>query len=559
MAVRERVATGPARLRVGLPVIADGSPRRPLLVSLDRAGLSSPVGRGRCNNGCDPCLTEVVEPRTAQGSAAHALPSDTGEPYAVELGGRHVVLRHREPTLESDLPTRVRRIAQQRPASLALLTNGRTLSIERMVPSLLRAGVTRFVVKLFGLDAAAHDAHTRAPGSFEQALAGIARARAHGAPVLVTFPLVPGRAVAEHHALARVLTGADAIEHPEPEVETHANEFRYDVVRLRAGVRDPLWVDDNFFPMAHVHVGPFCNLRCTYCNVHGGDDQRLYEPDYVEAILEAAARQVLEAHDGRGTPTIDFIGGEPTVHPELPRFIRRARSLGFRKVYICTNGTLLARPGYLDGLVEAGLTGVRFSLHDHRADVAASLADVEGLGERYVEIARLLLGRTDLHLHLYRILLAETLDALPDYVRWVVAENRTGRPVELTFGMPSMRGRLFENRYLYPPLEGLREKLGDAIALARSFGAEPLVHHAPACLVPDEPRRVACLHVETTQLDVPSGAATVMSFEGDARYGRACEQCVGREQGCHGLPAAYWEADPIAAEGWLRPVRFRNG
>ena len=27
--------------------------------------------------------------------------------------------------------------------------------------------------------------------------------------------------------------------HPEPEVETHANEFRYDVVRLRAGVRDP--------------------------------------------------------------------------------------------------------------------------------------------------------------------------------------------------------------------------------------------------------------------------------------------------------------------------------
>lgn len=540
MAVKERIATGPARLRVGLPVLADGSRRRPLLLSLDAVEVGAPVGRGRCNNGCEPCLSERV-PSSAEGT----------------LADRHVVLRHREPTLERDLPLRVRAIAKERTASLALLTNGRTLALDPIVPALHRAGVSRFLVKLFGLDAASHDAHTRTPGSFEQALAGIARARSLEVPVLVTFPLVPGAATASHHALARSLTGADAVEHPEPEVETHANEFRYDVVRLRAGVSDPLWVEDNFFPMAHVHVGPFCNLRCTYCNVHGGDDQRLYEPDYVEAILEAAARQVLHASDGRGTPTIDFIGGEPTVHPELPRFIRRARALGFRKVYVCTNGTLLGRPGYLDGLVAAGLTGVRFSLHDHRAEVAASLADVEGLGQRYVEIARLLLGRTDLQVHLYRILLAETLDALPDYVRWVIAENRTGRPVDLTFGMPSMRGRLFENRHLYPPLEGLRERLAEAISIARASGAEPLVHHAPACLAPTEPRRVACLHVETTQIDAPTGTSTVMSFEGDARFGRACERCDARARGCQGLPSAYWDADAESAERWLTPLAYR--
>jgi MoaA/NifB/PqqE/SkfB family radical SAM enzyme len=532
VALKERVATGPARERVGLPVLADGTARRPLLVGLDG------VGRGRCNNGCDPCLSERVEA---------TVPED--------LRGRHVVVRHREPTLEPDLPRRLRALADRGPASLALLTNGRTLALPRVVPLLARAGVTRFVVKLFGLEASAHDAHCRVPGSFEQARAGIAAARAAGLPVLVTFPLDPGRAGPAHHDLARALTGFDAVEHPEPEVESHANEFRYDVVSLREGVHEPLWDEDNFFPMAHVHVGPFCNLRCTYCNVHGGDDPRLYDATYVEAILEAAAAQVLRASDGRGTPTVDFIGGEPTVHPELPRFIERARSLGFRKIYVCTNGTLLHRPGYLDRLVASGLTGVRYSLHDHRAEVAAQLADVEGLGDRYVQVAKMLLARRDLHVHLYRIILAGTIDALPDYVRWLAAHDRTGRPLDLTFGMPSMRGRLFENRELYPPLGGLREKVAEAIALARTFGAEPLVHHAPACLVPDEPRRVACLHVETTQVDAPTGARKVMSFEGDARFGRACERCDARGRGCHGLPAAYWESDPDAAERWLTPLR----
>jgi MoaA/NifB/PqqE/SkfB family radical SAM enzyme len=532
MALKERIATGPARGRVGLPVIADGSARHPLLVGLEG------IGRGRCNNGCEPCLTEVVE----------APP--------VALAGRHLVVRHREPTLEPDLPRRLRGLADRGPASLTLLTNGRTLALRGVVPLLLRAGVTRLVVKLFGLDAAAHDAHTRAPGAFDQALAGIAAARAEGLPVHVTFPLVPGQATAAHHTLARTLTGFDAVEHPEPEVERHANEFRYDVVRLRAGAREPLWAEDNFFPMAHVHVGPFCNLRCTYCNVHGGDDPRLYDAAYVEAILDAAAAQVLHAHDGRGTPTVDFIGGEPTAHPELPRFVAYAKRLGFRKIYVCTNGSLLHRPGYLDRLVEAGLTGVRYSLHDHRAEVAAALADVPGLGARYVEVATTLLARTDLHVHLYRIVLAETIDALPDYVRWLVAHNHTGKPLDLTFGMPSMRGRLFENRHLYPALEGLREKLAEAIALARVAGAEPLVHHAPACLVPDAPARVACLHVETTQVSAPTGHEEVQSFEGDARYGRACERCDARDRGCHGLPAAYWEQDPEAAERWLVPMRL---
>jgi hypothetical protein len=254
---------------------------------------------------------------------------------------------------------------------------------------------------------------------------------------------------------------------------------------------------------------------------------------------------------------MDFIGGEPTLHPELPAFIARAREKGFPQITICTNGVLLLKPGYLDQLLAAGLTGVRFSFHDHRPEVANELADVKGLGSRYVDVAKLLLSRSDLRPHIYRIILSSTLDALPDYVRWLAEHHKSGRKLELIFGMPSMRGRLFDNRHLYPPLEGLREKVSAAVHLADSLGIEALLHHAPGCLMPEEPERMACMHVTTNTIDALTGHKTVMNFEGDTRYGAACERCTGKTEGCHGMPSAYFDADREAAEAWLRPLTYR--
>ena len=547
MTARVGTTAAPARRRVGLPILLDGSHRLPLLLRLPTNDAEAP--EGACNNGCVECLTQPL--------------SGAGARFTAEVRGLHVVIRHREPTLRRDLGRRIAELNARGAASITLLTNGRLLSYRSLSQSLIRAGTRRFVVKLFALEAASHDAHARADGAFAQALEGIRTLRELGAEVLVTFPLeIAADADRERMrearvALARALTGADPVEMPEPEVESHPNEYRYDVVVLRPGVRTAYWLEDNFFPMAHVNTGPFCNIRCTYCNVHGGDDQRLYARDYVERIIDDAAEQLVSKPGVPGTPTVDFIGGEPTAHPDLPQLILHARSRGFSKVYICTNGVLLLRPGYLDRLIDAGLTGARFSFHDHRPEVANRLADVTGLGARYVEVAKLLLSRRGFHTHLYRIVLAPTLDALPEYLQFLHDHNHSGHPIDLTFGMPSMRGRLFENPDLYPPLDGLREKLARAMEIARSLGIEPAIHHAPGCLLPEQADRVACLHVDTMQFDAMSGRQEVMNFEGDARYGRACDGCAGRVGGCHGLPSAYFASDPDAAEAWLRPIRYR--
>lgn len=530
----EQTATAPARLRRGLPVLPDGTRRHPILLALPAASRGS-----RCNNGCERCLTHAVE---------------DGPGWDSPTAGRHVVVRDREPTLRRDLESQVRHLQARGAATVTVLTNGRMLLYEQMTRNLVAAGVDRFVVKLFGVDATAHDRHTRVGGSFEQTLDGVAVARTTDAEVHVTFPTDAGDE-SSRIALAQQVTGADPVEMPEPEVVVHANEYRYEVVTLnRSGQRNEVFAS-RFFPMAHVQTGPRCNIRCTYCNVHGGSDPRLFERGYIEQMVEDAAEHVARGHTGAGRPTLDFIGGEPTLHPELPQLVRHARDSGFPETSICTNGVMLhKRPGYLQELLDAGLTCIRYSFHDHRAGSANDLANIQGLGDHYPETAVELLSRRDVHTHFFRILLANTLDVLPEYLRFLHRHNRTGRPIDLALGMPSMRGRLFENPHIYPSLDRVRDAVGEAVVLCRELGIDLFVHHAPACLHFRHPELASCLNVDTLQYDSLQGSDEELSFEGDARYGRACEGCAAREGGCHGVPGAYWDADPVGTESWLRPL-----
>jgi MoaA/NifB/PqqE/SkfB family radical SAM enzyme len=77
-----------------------------------------------------------------------------------------------------------------------------------------------------------------------------------------------------------------------------------------------------------------CNLECVHCyaDSHPGLplDDGMREEDWVGALDEAAALDCRR---------VQFIGGEPTLHPALPRLIAHARRAGYREVAVFTNGT----------------------------------------------------------------------------------------------------------------------------------------------------------------------------------------------------------------------------
>src|SRR5262245_372751 len=84
--------------------------------------------------------------------------------------------------------------------------------------------------------------------------------------------------------------------------------------------------------LAQIVVIRRCNLACGYC----------FEYDNSSAPVPAEELEKrLAKLKSLGTFGISLTGGEPTMHPELPRLIRTCRELGFLRTGMISNGFFL--------------------------------------------------------------------------------------------------------------------------------------------------------------------------------------------------------------------------
>ncbi|AKF03228.1 Radical SAM domain heme biosynthesis protein [Sandaracinus amylolyticus] len=97
-----------------------------------------------------------------------------------------------------------------------------------------------------------------------------------------------------------------------------------------------------------------CNNRCTFCAV--GTRTQLH--GHTESQHEH-----LREYRARGVTMVDFDGGEPTLHPDLITTVRYARSIGYERVNVTTNGRMAFYEGFAKKLVRSGLTSLLFSVH----------------------------------------------------------------------------------------------------------------------------------------------------------------------------------------------------
>lgn len=116
--------------------------------------------------------------------------------------------------------------------------------------------------------------------------------------------------------------------------------------------------------LLEIEVTRNCNLHCPVCfmdSQSGEDDPTLQE---IGAMYDTIARAV--GTDG----AVQLTGGEPTTRSDLAEIILMGRQKGFWGIELNTNGLVIAkRPGYLEGLVAAGLTGVFLSFDGLTGDV----------------------------------------------------------------------------------------------------------------------------------------------------------------------------------------------
>lgn len=122
-----------------------------------------------------------------------------------------------------------------------------------------------------------------------------------------------------------------------------------------------------------IAVTAACNARCLGCR-YGRD----FMPGHV--LPWELAEGVLEDAAAAGFYSIRLYGGEPLLHPDLTRMVRRTVELGMRP-YVTTNALRLDRK--IDELVEAGLRDVTVGFYgtgdeyDRYVQVPGAFASVE--------------------------------------------------------------------------------------------------------------------------------------------------------------------------------------
>ena len=126
-------------------------------------------------------------------------------------------------------------------------------------------------------------------------------------------------------------------------------------------------------PSQTVRIGLACNEGCLFCfadpelwasRPRGNEDYS----NLIGADWRAAFRKVR----ADGFDALSISGGEPTLHPDLVRMVKYARLLGFTRVELQSNATLLTEAN-VQRLVKAGLCSALVSLPSHQEKVYNAL------------------------------------------------------------------------------------------------------------------------------------------------------------------------------------------
>ena len=168
-----------------------------------------------------------------------------------------------------------------------------------------------------------------------------------------------------------------------------------------------------------------CNQACGFCFV----DRTLpaVDPSRIEAEMRRARDE--------GVALLSLSGGEPTLNPRLPEFVRLARELGLA-TQIQTNAVRCADRAYVAELVGAGLERAFVSLH--AADASRSDAITASPGT-FVQTERGVSELVDagVFVVLNHVITGSNHRALPDYARFIVDRWADRVTVNLSFAHAS--------------------------------------------------------------------------------------------------------------------------
>ncbi|MEI6500434.1 MAG: PqqD family peptide modification chaperone [Armatimonadota bacterium] len=227
-----------------------------------------------------------------------------------------------------------------------------------------------------------------------------------------------------------------------------------------------------------------CQHKCPFCYA----DAPRRGGKVGEMTAEQVCRIIDCIRDDAHVPTISFTGGEPTLVPDLPRWVARAKAQGMT-VVVQTNGLLAWRDDFWDSFRDATGRAVLpdclfVSFHTRHPDRVEVLT---GLGQTFlykVAAVRAAVAR-GVHVELNFVIQNGNLDEVPTFPAFVL--ETFGAAVSIMFSVVAPTGRSSQRPDLWPTMNDLAPRLASALQIATALGIRVSIPEAcgvPICVLP---------------------------------------------------------------------------
>ena len=225
--------------------------------------------------------------------------------------------------------------------------------------------------------------------------------------------------------------------------------------------------------IGYIQVVRHCNHFCGFCSnpttpyTHTFESMKVLVDDFVD----------------RGYFGVILTGGEPSLHPELPRICRYASERGLH-VRMITNGTRMADPAFAREMADAGLKLVHVSVYSVRPEVEEVLRGMpDTLDKAYAAVANALAAGIDVNINC--VISRLNSDHLDLNIKHWLAHHPHIRHFVWNNLDPSM-GRAEVNQDQYTPrLADFELSLSRALRLLQATGRSFRVEKVPLCYMTD--------------------------------------------------------------------------
>ncbi|HDZ76481.1 MAG TPA: radical SAM protein [Candidatus Omnitrophica bacterium] len=218
-----------------------------------------------------------------------------------------------------------------------------------------------------------------------------------------------------------------------------------------------------------------CNNNCKICMV----SQEIKKSSHMPLSLMLNKIKLQK----KGT-TIDFFGGEPTLHPFFMKALEFTRERGFSAT-IATNGRMFFYDDYVKKIARLGVESIRVSLYGNTAKIHDYITNSEGSFDQTIMGLRNIV-RNKIAVRVNIVVTKLNYKHLKEIV--VLLRSIGVRMIK--FSNLSISGNLLKNKALIPDLEKVKPCLESAVRYSRKKKMSVYIEKTPLCLLPELHKKI---------------------------------------------------------------------